>query len=187
MQNIGMSLWNQWSNMLRNLGTLYSNMLSAWKKKGHKILKLNIAPCPIWFWRLWWNPVDVIQKLHRHLAKVTATQKASIQPAKRLFSTTRKMCLRNLDVEDVYIGVLGASELIVMSGVQALLDNGDEILVSLRLPTMDSVFFAFLGGTPSSLHVWWRCRLVSRFRRHACGRSHQRLAASFFTQSEQTW
>ena len=72
--------------------------------------------------------------------------KVFIPLVKQLFSTIRKKGIRSLDVrEDVYVGN-GVSELIVMA-MQALLNNGDEMLVPAPDYPLWTAAVSLSGGT----------------------------------------
>ncbi len=113
--------------------------------EGHRVLKLNIGnPAPFGFEAPEAVLVDVIRNL-------PASQGYS--DSKGLLSARRAVAqyfehkhVDGVDVEDVYLGN-GVSELIVMA-LQALLDNGDEVLI----PTPDyplwTAAVSLAGGRP---------------------------------------
>jgi alanine-synthesizing transaminase len=94
--------------------------------QGHHVLKLNIGnPAPFGFEA----PEEIIQDIMLNLAAASG-----YGPSKGLLSARRAVVqyyqtrgVDGLDVEDVYLGN-GVSELILMA-MQALLDDGDEVLV----------------------------------------------------------
>jgi alanine-synthesizing transaminase len=96
------------------------------EEEGHRILKLNIGnPAPFGFEA----PDEIIQDVILNLVEAQG-----YSHAKGIFSARKAVMQRcqiqgiaNVDIEDVILGN-GVSELIVMS-MQALLNDGDEILV----------------------------------------------------------
>lgn len=115
------------------------------EEEGQKILKLNIGnPAPFGFDAPDEILVDVIRNLPT--SQGYCDSKGIYSARKAVVQHYQKLGLRELEVEDVYIGN-GASELIVMS-MQALLNNGDEILI----PTPDYPLWtaaaSLAGGKP---------------------------------------
>jgi len=94
--------------------------------EGHRILKLNIGnPAPFGFEAPDEILVDVIANLPT--AQGYSDSKG-IMPARRAVAQYyQQKAVDGVDVDDVYLGN-GASELIVMA-LQALIDDGDEVLV----------------------------------------------------------
>lgn len=96
------------------------------EEDGHKILKLNIGnPAPFGFEAPDEILVDVIRNLPS--AQGYCDSKGLYSARKAVVQYYQSKGLRNPSVDDVYIGN-GVSELIVMA-MQALLNDGDEILV----------------------------------------------------------
>ncbi|CAG8998400.1 MAG: Glutamate-pyruvate aminotransferase AlaA [Candidatus Celerinatantimonas neptuna] len=94
--------------------------------EGQRILKLNIGnPAPFGFEAPEEILVDVIRNLPT--AQGYCDSKGLYSARKAVMQHYQAMGLRSVGVEDIYLGN-GVSELIVMS-VQALLNNGDEMLV----------------------------------------------------------
>ncbi|MBE0008885.1 MULTISPECIES: pyridoxal phosphate-dependent aminotransferase [unclassified Arthrobacter] len=125
--------------------------------EGHRILKLNIGnPAPFGFEA----PEAILVDMIRHLPKAQG-----YSDSRGIFSARTAVVqyyqshgLTHMDVDDVYLGN-GVSELITLS-LQALLNNGDEILV----PTPDyplwTASVSLAGGT--AVHYlcdeenhWW--------------------------------
>ncbi|MDN5855745.1 MAG: pyridoxal phosphate-dependent aminotransferase [Actinomycetia bacterium] len=94
--------------------------------EGHRILKLNIGnPAPFGFEAPDEILVDVIANLPT--AQGYSDSKG-IMPARRAVAQYyQQKAVDGVDVDDIYLGN-GASELIVMA-LQALIDDGDEVLV----------------------------------------------------------
>ncbi|MEO5874119.1 MAG: pyridoxal phosphate-dependent aminotransferase [Streptosporangiaceae bacterium] len=113
--------------------------------QGHRILKLNIGnPAPFGFEA----PPEILQDVILNLS-----QAHGYSDSKGLLSARRAVVqhyegqgITGLDVEDVYLGN-GVSELIVMT-LQALLDNGDEVLIPAPDYPLWTAAVSLAGGTP---------------------------------------
>ncbi|BCL69056.1 aminotransferase [Vibrio nigripulchritudo] len=124
MQNIGMS--SKLDNVCYDIRGPVLKHAKRMEEEGHKILKLNIGnPAPFGFDAPDEILVDVIRNLPT--SQGYCDSKGIYSARKAVVQHYQRKGLLNLDVEDVYIGN-GVSELIVMA-MQALLDNGDEMLV----------------------------------------------------------
>lgn len=124
MQNIGMS--SKLDNVCYDIRGPVLKHAKRMEEEGHKILKLNIGnPAPFGFDAPDEILVDVIRNLPT--SQGYCDSKGIYSARKAVVQYYQKKGIRSLDVEDVYIGN-GASELIVMA-MQALLNNGDEMLV----------------------------------------------------------
>ncbi|WPC75013.1 pyridoxal phosphate-dependent aminotransferase [Vibrio porteresiae] len=124
MQNIGMS--SKLDNVCYDIRGQVLKHAKRMEEEGNKILKLNIGnPAPFGFDAPDEILVDVIRNLPT--SQGYCDSKGIYSARKAVVQYYQKKGIRSLDVEDVYIGN-GASELIVMS-MQALLNNGDEMLV----------------------------------------------------------
>lgn len=96
------------------------------EEEGHKILKLNIGnPAPFGFEAPDEILVDVIRNLPT--AQGYGDSKGLYSARKAIVQYYQSKGIQSATVNDVYIGN-GASELITMS-MQALLNDGDEVLV----------------------------------------------------------
>ncbi|WP_101256411.1 pyridoxal phosphate-dependent aminotransferase [Streptomyces barkulensis] len=116
---------------------------------GHRILKLNTGnPAPFGFE----CPPEILEDMLRNVGSAHGYGDAKGLPAARRavmqYYQTKGI---ELDVEDVYIGN-GASELIQMS-MQALLDDGDEVLVPAPDYPLWTASVSLSGGTA----VHYRC------------------------------
>ncbi len=114
--------------------------------EGHRILKLNIGnPAPFGFDA----PEEIIKDviLNMPLSQGYCDSKGLFSARKAVMQYYQQKGMRKVDIDDIYIGN-GASELIVMA-MQALLNNGDEMLVP--SPTTRS------GLPPSPSPVAMRC------------------------------
>jgi alanine-synthesizing transaminase len=115
------------------------------ERAGHQLLKLNIGnPAAFGFEA----PEDIVRDVIRNLP---ASQGYS--DAKGLFSARRavqlhynRLGISDLDVDDIYLGN-GVSELITMS-LQALLNDGDEVLVPAPDYPLWTAVISLCGGTP---------------------------------------
>ncbi|MGL4306671.1 MAG: pyridoxal phosphate-dependent aminotransferase [Mycobacteriaceae bacterium] len=114
--------------------------------EGHRILKLNIGnPAPFGF-----EAPDVIMR--DMIAALPTAQGYS--ESKGILSARRAIVTRyelvdsfpEVDVDDIYLGN-GVSELITMT-MQALLDNGDEILIPAPDYPLWTASASLAGGTP---------------------------------------
>ncbi|MBD1558001.1 pyridoxal phosphate-dependent aminotransferase [Vibrio sp. S9_S30] len=124
MQNIGMS--SKLDNVCYDIRGPVLKHAKRMEEEGHKILKLNIGnPAPFGFDAPDEILVDVIRNLPT--SQGYCDSKGIYSARKAVVQHYQRKGLLNLDVEDVYIGN-GVSELIVMA-MQALLNNGDEMLV----------------------------------------------------------
>jgi alanine-synthesizing transaminase len=96
------------------------------EEEGHKILKLNIGnPAPFGFEAPDEVLVDVIRNLPT--SQGYCDSKGLYSARKAVMQRYQAIGMRDVTVEDIYIGN-GVSELIVQ-GMQALLNSGDEVLV----------------------------------------------------------
>lgn len=114
--------------------------------EGHRILKLNIGnPAPFGF-----EAPDVIMR--DIIAALPYAQGYSdskgIQAARRAVFTRYELVagFPRFDIEDVYLGN-GVSELITMT-LQALLDNGDQVLIPAPDYPLWTASTSLAGGTP---------------------------------------
>jgi len=114
--------------------------------EGHRILKLNIGnPAPFGFEAPDVIMRDIIQALP--YAQGYSDSKG-ILPARRAVVTRYELVegFPRFDVDDVYIGN-GVSELITMT-LQALLDNGDQVLIPAPDYPLWTASTSLAGGTP---------------------------------------
>ncbi|MGR6861978.1 pyridoxal phosphate-dependent aminotransferase [uncultured Aliivibrio sp.] len=143
MQNIGMS--SKLSNVCYDIRGPVLKHAKRMEEEGHKILKLNIGnPAPFGFDAPDEILVDVIKNLPT--SQGYCDSKGIYSARKAVVQHYQRRGLLDLDVEDVYIGN-GASELIVMA-MQALLNNGDEMLVPAPDYPLWTASVALSGGKP---------------------------------------
>lgn len=118
--------------------------------EGHKILKLNIGnPAPFGFEA----PEDIIRDVLKNLPESQGYCDAKgIYSARVAVYQYYQQCqFHNLDLNNIYIGN-GVSELIVMA-TQALLNNGDEVLV----PSPDYPLWTAAVTLAGGKAVHYRC------------------------------
>lgn len=96
------------------------------EEEGHRIIKLNIGnPAPFGFEA----PEEIMQDVILNLGNASgySDSKGLFSARKAIMHYTQTKGVRGVQIDDIYIGN-GVSELIVMA-MQALLDDGDEVLV----------------------------------------------------------
>ncbi|HXO82710.1 MAG TPA: aminotransferase class I/II-fold pyridoxal phosphate-dependent enzyme, partial [Mycobacterium sp.] len=114
--------------------------------EGHRILKLNIGnPAPFGF-----DAPDVIMRdMIQALPYAQGySDSKGILPARRAVVTRYELVdgFPRFDVDDVYLGN-GVSELITLT-LQALLDNGDQVLIPAPDYPLWTASTSLAGGTP---------------------------------------
>src|SRR3954462_5224889 len=118
--------------------------------EGHNVLKLNIGnPAPFGFAA----PEEMLQDVILNLpaAHGYGDSKGLLSARRAVVQYYQTKAVHGLDVEDVYLGN-GVSELIVMA-MQALLDDGDEVLVPAPDYPLWTAAVSLSGGTA----VHFRC------------------------------
>jgi len=120
------------------------------EEEGHKILKLNIGnPAPFGFEAPEEILVDVIRNLPT--AQGYCDSKGLYPARKAIMQYCQSLQIPDVEIDDIYIGN-GVSELVVM-GLQALLNNGDEVLVPAPDYPLWTASVNLSGGKP----VHYRC------------------------------
>ncbi|MCB1648182.1 MAG: pyridoxal phosphate-dependent aminotransferase [Pseudomonadales bacterium] len=115
------------------------------EEDGHRILKLNIGnPAPFGFEA----PDEIIQDVIRNLANAQgySDSKGLFSARKAIMQECQQLGIRGVDIDDIYLGN-GVSELIVMA-MQALLNNGDEVLIPAPDYPLWTAAVSLGGGTP---------------------------------------
>jgi alanine-synthesizing transaminase len=115
------------------------------EEEGHKIIKLNIGNIAAFGLE---PPDEIVQDMIRnmpHSAGYTDS-KGLFAPRKAVVHYTQEKHIHGVTVDDVFLGN-GASELITMS-LNALLDNGDEVLIPAPDYPLYTASVALSGGTP---------------------------------------
>ena len=115
------------------------------EEEGHKIIKLNIGNLAAFGLE---PPDEIVQDMIRNLPNAAGytDSKGLFAPRKSVVHYTQEKHIAGVSVDDVYLGN-GASELIVMS-LNALLDNGDEVLVPAPDYPLWTAAVSLSGGTP---------------------------------------
>lgn len=115
------------------------------EEEGHKIIKLNIGNLAVFGLE---PPDEIVQDMIRnmpHSAGYTDS-KGLFAPRKAVVHYTQEKHITGVTVDDVYLGN-GASELIAMS-MNALLDDGDEVLIPSPDYPLYTGVVALSGGKP---------------------------------------
>jgi len=115
------------------------------EEEGHKIIKLNIGNLAVFGFD---SPEEIQQDMIRNLPNSAgySDSKGIFAARKAVMHETQKQSIKGVTLDDIYLGN-GASELIVMA-TNAMLDDGDELL----LPSPDYPLWtaaaSLSGGTP---------------------------------------
>ena len=115
------------------------------EEEGHRIIKLNIGnPAPFGFEA----PEEILQDVIFNLPNASgySDSKGLFSARKAIMHYTQEKGIRNVQMDDIYVGN-GVSELIVMA-MQALLNNGDEVLVPAPDYPLWTAAVSLAGGTP---------------------------------------
>ena len=115
------------------------------EEDGHKIIKLNIGNlAPFGFDA----PDEIVQDMIRNMSNASGytDSKGLFAPRKAIMQYTQEKKITGVTIDDIYLGN-GASELIVMS-MNALLNNGDEVLVPSPDYPLWTAAVSLSGGTP---------------------------------------
>jgi alanine-synthesizing transaminase len=115
------------------------------EEEGHKIIKLNIGNLAVFGLE---PPEEIVQDIIRNLPTAAGytDSKGLFAPRKSVVHYTQEKGIAGVNVDDVYLGN-GASELIVMA-LNALLDDGDQILVPAPDYPLWTAAVSLSGGTP---------------------------------------
>mgnify|MGYP000583485245 FL=1 len=117
----------------------------AMEEEGQKIIKLNIGNLAVFGLE---PPDEIVQDMIRNLPQAAGytDSKRLFAPRKSIVHYTQEKNIAGVSVDDVYLGN-GASELITMS-MNALLNQGDEILVPAPDYPLWTASVSLSGGTP---------------------------------------
>ena len=117
----------------------------AMEEEGQKIIKLNIGNLAVFGLE---PPDEIVQDMIRNLPQAAGytDSKGLFAPRKSVVHYTQEKNIAGVSVDDVYLGN-GASELITMS-MNALLNQGDEILVPAPDYPLWTASVSLSGGTP---------------------------------------
>ena len=115
------------------------------KEEGHKIIELNIGNLAMFGFD---PPDEIVQDMIRNLPTAAGytDSKGLFAPRRAIVHYTQEKRIAGVTVDDIYLGN-GASELIVM-GMQALLNNGDEVLIPMPDYPLWTAAVSLSGGTP---------------------------------------
>ncbi|MGK0674006.1 MAG: pyridoxal phosphate-dependent aminotransferase [Halothiobacillaceae bacterium] len=115
------------------------------EEEGHRIIKLNIGNPAIFGFEV---PEEIMQDVILNLGGASgySDSRGLFAARKAVMHYTQTKGIRGVQIDDIYIGN-GVSELIVMA-MQALLDNGDEVLVPSPDYPLWTAAVALAGGTP---------------------------------------
>ncbi|HZW21580.1 pyridoxal phosphate-dependent aminotransferase [Noviherbaspirillum sp.] len=113
--------------------------------EGHKIIKLNIGNLAVFGFDA---PDEIVQDMIRNMPNAAGytDSKGMFAPRKAIMHYTQEKKISGVTIEDIYIGN-GASELIVM-GMNALLNTGDEVLVPAPDYPLWTAAVSLSGGKP---------------------------------------
>jgi alanine-synthesizing transaminase len=122
----------------------------ALERAGHSVLRLNTGNPALFGFEA---PEEILQDMIRMLPQAHGyTDSRGILPARRAVAQHyQERGVTDIDVDDVYLGN-GVSELIAMA-VQALVDDGDEILIPAPDYPLWTAVVTFAGGKA----VHYRC------------------------------
>jgi alanine-synthesizing transaminase len=115
------------------------------EEEGHKLIKLNIGNLAVFNFD---PPDEIVQDmiLNMHNAAGYTDSKGMFAPRKAIMHYTQEKQIAGVTMDDIYIGN-GASELIVM-GMNALLNSGDEVLVPAPDYPLWTAAVSLSGGKP---------------------------------------
>jgi len=115
------------------------------EEEGHRIIKLNIGNIAAFGLE---PPDEIVQDMIRNMPHAAGytDSKGMFAPRKSIVHYTQEKLIHGVTVDDVYLGN-GASELIVMS-INALLNDGDEVLLPAPDYPLYTAAVALSGGTP---------------------------------------
>lgn len=115
------------------------------EEDGHKILKLNIGnPAPFGFEAPEEIVVDMIHNVRD--SQGYSDSKGVFPGRKAVMHYCQHKGIKDVDIDDIYLGN-GVSELIVMA-MQALLNNGDEVLIPAPDYPLWTASVSLSGGNP---------------------------------------
>ena len=115
------------------------------EEEGQQIIKLNIGNLAVFNFEV---PEEIQQDVIRNLPGSAGygDSKGIFSGRKAVMHYAQQKHIRGVALEDIYIGN-GASELIIMS-MQALLDNGDEVLIPAPDYPLWTAAVSLAGGKP---------------------------------------
>ena len=120
------------------------------EEEGHKITKLNIGNPGAFDFDA---PDEILQDVIHNLSEAEpySDSKGLFSARKAVMHETQRLGIKGVEIDDIYLGN-GVSELIVMA-MQALLNNGDEVLIPAPDYPLWTAAVSLSGGRP----VHYRC------------------------------
>lgn len=115
------------------------------EEEGHQILKLNIGnPAPFGFNA----PDEILYDVIHNLANAQGycDSKGLYSARKAIMQESQRLQIEGVEIDDIYLGN-GVSELITMA-MQALLNDGDEVLIPAPDYPLWTAAVSLAGGTP---------------------------------------
>jgi alanine-synthesizing transaminase len=115
------------------------------EEEGHKIIKLNIGNLAVFGFDA---PDEIVHDMIINMSNASGytDSKGMFAPRKAIMHYTQEKHIAGVTIDDIYIGN-GASELIVM-GMNALLNTGDEVLVPAPDYPLWTAAVSLSGGKP---------------------------------------
>lgn len=115
------------------------------EEEGHKIIKLNIGNLAVFGFDA---PEEIVHDMIINMPNAAGytDSKGMFAPRKAIMHYTQEKKITGVTIDDIYIGN-GASELIVM-GMNALLNSGDEVLVPAPDYPLWTAAVSLSGGKP---------------------------------------
>jgi len=115
------------------------------EEEGHKVLKLNIGNPAPWGFAA---PDEIIRDVIHNVPESQgySDSKGIYSARKAVMQYTQQIGIQNVDIDDIYIGN-GVSELVVMA-MQALVNDGDEVLIPAPDFPLWSAAVNLCGGRP---------------------------------------
>lgn len=143
MDNIGQS--NKLNNVCYDIRGPVLDHARRLEEDGHQILRLNIGnPAPFGFNA----PDEILHDVIHNLANAQGycDSKGIYSARKAIMQECQKIGIDGVDIDDIYLGN-GVSELITMA-MQALLNNGDEVLIPAPDYPLWTAAVSLSGGKP---------------------------------------
>lgn len=115
------------------------------EEEGHKIIKLNTGNPGAFDFDA---PDEIMQDVIHNLSEAQpySDSKGLFSARKAVMHETQRLGIKGVEIEDIYLGN-GVSELIVMA-MQALLNNGDEVLIPAPDYPLWTAAVSLSGGKP---------------------------------------
>ncbi len=115
------------------------------EEEGHQILKLNIGNPALFGFNA---PGEILYDVIHNLSNAQgySDSKGLFSARKAIMQECQKLAIANVEVDDIYLGN-GVSELITMS-MQALLNDGDEVLIPAPDYPLWTASVSLSGGSP---------------------------------------